>query len=217
MNEKFFDLPRAKQDKMINGAIEIFAKNGFKHASTDDMVKATGVSKGLWFHYFGSKQGLYIFVYEYSVKYMILELSAVIDENENDFFELIKQIEYAKFKVCRSYRYMTMFLENASKETDEEILEKISESRNVLNERVSQIIKKSIIKNIEDKSKSDKIKKMMNYAINGIVKDKIYSNTNLENIHHEVKTYIELFKEITENTMQVQKERPMTLSASMVS
>ena len=40
MNEKFFDLAREKQDRMINGAIEIFAKNGYKHASTDDMVKA---------------------------------------------------------------------------------------------------------------------------------------------------------------------------------
>ena len=55
MNDKFFDLSREKQDRMINGAIEVFAKNGFKHASTDDMVKAVDVSKGLWFHYFGSK------------------------------------------------------------------------------------------------------------------------------------------------------------------
>lgn len=26
MNEKFFDLPREKQDRMINGALEVFAK-----------------------------------------------------------------------------------------------------------------------------------------------------------------------------------------------
>ena len=74
MNEKFFDLSREKQDRMINGAIEIFAKNGYKHASTDDMVKAVGISKGLWFHYFGSKEGIYVFVYDYCVKYMLLEL-----------------------------------------------------------------------------------------------------------------------------------------------
>ena len=44
MNEKFFDLAREKQDRMINGAVEVFAKNGYKHARTDDMVKAVGVS-----------------------------------------------------------------------------------------------------------------------------------------------------------------------------
>ena len=62
MNEKFFDLSREKQDRMINGALEVFAKNGYKHASTDDMVKAVDVSKGLWFHYFGSKAGLYTLI-----------------------------------------------------------------------------------------------------------------------------------------------------------
>ena len=111
MNEKFFDLPREKQDRMINGALEVFAKNGFKHASTDDMVKAVGVSKGLWFHYFGSKAGLYIFVYEYSVKYMLLEISAVVDERENDFFELARQVELAKSRAGKNYPFLNVFLE----------------------------------------------------------------------------------------------------------
>lgn len=98
MNEKFFDLSREKQDRMINGALEVFAKNGYKHASTDDMVKAVDVSKGLWFHYFGSKAGLYTFVYGYSVKYMILELSSAMDAQEKDYFEVVRQMEYTKMQ-----------------------------------------------------------------------------------------------------------------------
>ena len=35
MNEKFFDLNREKQDRMINAALRIFAQNGYRHASTD--------------------------------------------------------------------------------------------------------------------------------------------------------------------------------------
>ena len=58
MNDKFFDLSREKQDRMINGALGVFAKNGFKHASTDDMVKAVDVSKGFWCHCLGSKLGV---------------------------------------------------------------------------------------------------------------------------------------------------------------
>ena len=49
MNEKFFDLSREKQDRMINGALEVFARNGYKHASTDDMVKAVDVSGFVYF------------------------------------------------------------------------------------------------------------------------------------------------------------------------
>ena len=64
MNDKFFELSKEKQDRMINGAVRVFAENGYKHASTDDMVKVAGVSKGLWFHYFGNKLGLYEFMCE---------------------------------------------------------------------------------------------------------------------------------------------------------
>ena len=47
MNEKFFDLKKEKQDRMINAALKVFASNGYKHASTDDIVTEAGISKGL--------------------------------------------------------------------------------------------------------------------------------------------------------------------------
>ena len=37
MNEKFFDLNKEKQDRMINAALKVFAKQGYRHASTDDI------------------------------------------------------------------------------------------------------------------------------------------------------------------------------------
>ena len=39
MNEKFFDLKKEKQDRMINAALKVFAENGYGHASTDEIVK----------------------------------------------------------------------------------------------------------------------------------------------------------------------------------
>ena len=59
MNDKFFDLKREKQDRMINASLKVFAENGYRHASTDVIVKDAGISKGLLFHYFTSKMGLY--------------------------------------------------------------------------------------------------------------------------------------------------------------
>ena len=55
MNEKFFDLKKEKQDRMINAALKVFALHGYRHACTDDIVKEAAISKGLLFHYFGSK------------------------------------------------------------------------------------------------------------------------------------------------------------------
>ena len=57
MNEKFFDLKKEKQDRMINAALKVFALNGYRHASTDDIVREAAISKGLLFHYFENKLG----------------------------------------------------------------------------------------------------------------------------------------------------------------
>ena len=70
MNAKFFDLKQEKQDRMVNAALKIFALNGYSHASTDDIVKEAHISKGLLFHYFDSKIGVYSFIYDYSVRFI---------------------------------------------------------------------------------------------------------------------------------------------------
>ena len=200
MNEKFFDLPREKQDRMINGALEVFAKNGFKHASTDDMVKAVGVSKGLWFHYFGSKAGLYIFVYDYSVKYLLLEMSTVVDESEKNFFELTKQLELAKNRVSRSYPYLLLFLEAAQDEEDEEVTAQILEAQKTLQEKVSALIKNTEINGVDDRARRDKIKKLTTLTISGIIKERTASGAEQEAVYREIKAYIELIREMAERT-----------------
>lgn len=44
---------------MINAALKVFALNGYRHASTDDIVREAAISKGLLFHYFENKLGVY--------------------------------------------------------------------------------------------------------------------------------------------------------------
>lgn len=52
MNDKFFDLKQEKQDRMINASLKIFSRGGYRHASTDEIVKEAGISKGLPFSLF---------------------------------------------------------------------------------------------------------------------------------------------------------------------
>ena len=93
MNDKFFDLKREKQDRMINAGLKVFAKYGYRHATTDDIVREAGISKGLLFHYFTNKVGLYVFLMDYSVRFLLLELSRSIQEEARDFFEIRYQME----------------------------------------------------------------------------------------------------------------------------
>lgn len=182
---------------MINGAIEVFAKNGYKHASTDDMVKAVGVSKGLWFHYFGSKEGIYIFVYDYCVKYMLLELSTIVNDGEKDYFELMKQIAKTKAKVGRNYPYLTIFLEEAARESQQEIVAKTAQSRQRYEERMNDYLSSAEIEIVSDKAKRDRIKKMLDYTISGIIREKTAEAAGSEGIFREIKAYIELVRDMT--------------------
>lgn len=130
MNDKFYELSKEKQDRMINGCMKVFAINGYKKASTDDMVKMTGVSKGLWFHYFGSKLGLYTFVCSYAVRFAMLELSMKDEGLERNYFINKRNVEEVKVLLAEKYPYLPLLLKSMENEKDEEAVEQIDSIRN---------------------------------------------------------------------------------------
>ncbi len=68
MNEKFFRLPRARQDLIRNSAMAEFGQNSFRKTSADAIAQRAGVSKGLLFHYFKDKRELYLYLYRYALE-----------------------------------------------------------------------------------------------------------------------------------------------------
>ena len=72
MSERFKELPEKKQLSILRAAIEVFAKYEYKKASTDLIASKAGVSKGLLFYYFHNKKDLYLTVYEYVKRIIIL-------------------------------------------------------------------------------------------------------------------------------------------------
>ncbi len=118
MNEKFFDLKKEKQDRMINAALNQFSQCGYKQASTDTIVAEAGISKGLLFHYFISKEGLYDFLYGYSLKYMNMELQPESAPEGEGFFDPRRRIEEGRVSVMKNFPRMPLFLIRAVRDTD---------------------------------------------------------------------------------------------------
>ena len=52
MNEKFFTLPKDRQDQIINAGFRIFAHNNYKKAPVGEIAAEAGISKSLLFFYF---------------------------------------------------------------------------------------------------------------------------------------------------------------------
>lgn len=142
MDEKFFDLKKEKQDRILNAALKIFAIYGYSYGSTETIVKEAGISKGLLFHYFGTKQALYLFLYNYSLKFLQLELKGNVSRTETDYFQLRRQVLMGETAVMQQYPYMTAFLEMAEEEKDPEVAE-ISEDQKTYHEVLARIMERA--------------------------------------------------------------------------
>lgn len=119
MNQKFFDLPEEKQQRIINSALTVFSKYDYKKASTDEIVRLAGISKGLLFHYFSDKKTLYLFLLQYSSDFLIKEMSAFHDYQENDFFQILVDAQMCKMKVLSVHPHLMGFLTKAYLEDSE--------------------------------------------------------------------------------------------------
>ena len=177
MNEKFFDLNREKQDRMINAALRIFAENGYRHASTDIIVKEAGISKGLLFHYFTSKMGLFSFLFDYSIRYMLFEYDRLISVKETDYFKIRKEMERAKLNVLRSYPYMNEFIEKSLQENQLDVIETIEISKNTYLETLNKYNNQGKRSNLRDDISSAQLDNMIRYTVDGLTKDQLLAGS----------------------------------------
>lgn len=196
MNDKFFDLNSEKQDRMINAALKIFAKNGYKHASTDEIVKEAEISKGLLFHYFGSKMGLYSFLLDYSVKYMNFEFSRTIGD-ETEYFAFLEKHEMAKLNVLRNYPYMNEFIESC-----------IAENRSDIDSTGKEAIAtyKTTAKEYRDKLEEPKLRdgidkqqfeNIITYTVKGLtVAGMDNDDFRPEQLNKQIVEYLQVFKKL---------------------
>ena len=110
MNERFFALPEEKRNKIINGALHVFAKYDYKKATADEIVKCAGISKGLLFYYFGDKKGLYLYLLEYSYGYVTGQMAALRDSRETDFFRILVDVQACKLRILSEHPDIMMFV-----------------------------------------------------------------------------------------------------------
>ena len=198
MNEKFFDLKKEKQDRMINASLKIFALNGYRHASTDDIVAEAGISKGLLFHYFINKLGLYSFLYDYSTRFMMLELSGCPVKDQEDFFELLRMKENAKMQVLRNYPYMQLFLDSVRFEDVKEALYATEERRNMLPEAEKAFMKRADLTCFRPEVDIDKLNKLISYTLRGMMEDRFLENSfHPDMLNEETWAYLAMLKKLT--------------------
>jgi len=90
------------QKRILRAALTEFAQRGFEAASTNAIAAAAGVAKGLVFHHFGNKEGLYVAVFDDVVARVTEAVFAAEDPPPADLFARLHALSVQKMAVFRA-------------------------------------------------------------------------------------------------------------------
>lgn len=110
---KIFTMEDTKRNVLLTVAMRQFAKNGYKKTTTDEIILEAEISKGLLFHYFGTKKDLYIFLFQYANTTIMDEYFARIDFKERDILERLRRMFLLKLELTQKYPAIFDFVTSA--------------------------------------------------------------------------------------------------------
>jgi len=106
-------LPPEKRETVLQAGIEEFSQRTFTDANTDTITQAAGISKGLLFHYFGSKKAFYLFCLQTALERLIAKTP---DSEANDFFGILFFVMDEKIRLCRDFPKETLLVTLAARD-----------------------------------------------------------------------------------------------------
>jgi AcrR family transcriptional regulator len=120
--QTFFNLPEDKRKKIIDYALEEFARFDYKTASLSRVVEKAGIAKGSMYQYFENKRDLYMYLIDFIANEKLEHISKVIAPSTDDFFELYKHMILTAARYELSHPRYTLVLYNAGRESSSEEL-----------------------------------------------------------------------------------------------
>ena len=197
-SHKIMAMEPEKRERVINAAMKEFAK-GFKTACTDTIVREAGISKGLLFHYFGTKDGLYSFLLKTACEVIYNEYLVLIDLQQRDIIEKIWQMTLLKMDLTYKHPALFDFLAKAYVEIlenpNEEFNEYFAKTRSIAMEKVLADIDNSLFIEGVDPKKAANI---ILWTLNGYATSQIDSNMKMEDYQNEYDRYLIELKEYIE-------------------
>ncbi len=91
------------RDRVLHAAVAEFAARGYEAASTNAIAAAAGVAKGLVFHYFGSKDQLFVAVHAHALSEVRDSMLAEVDALPADLFERLHAWQLRKVAFMRKH------------------------------------------------------------------------------------------------------------------
>ncbi|MFS0862882.1 TetR/AcrR family transcriptional regulator [Fredinandcohnia sp. 179-A 10B2 NHS] len=202
MVSKFLNMDQEKQDRIINAATKEFAEKGFSNASTNEIVKQAGISKGLLFHYFKNKKELYVFLYEYYLELMVKDLFGKIDLEEGDIFTKYRSIAWHKFELMKKHPEMFDFVRSGYEEKALEVkLELQNKNKDIIADSYAKLSSKIDVEKFKGGVEVHKAIQIIFWTLEGFAnqkqeqtKDIPLDQLDVEELLMEMDSYIDMLR-----------------------
>ena len=143
--ESFEKLPAEKRNMILAAGIREFSQKSYKDVSTDVITKECGISKGLLFHYFGSKKEYYLYCLKRSLECLTEDAG---ETGGDDFHAVIFSQMERKMRICTEHRdemhMVNMASRDVSKETGEAKAELIAGYMNSVHAQSQKTLLKAL-------------------------------------------------------------------------
>ncbi len=88
VKQGFLNLAVDEQNKIVDAALDEFASKDFETASLNNIIAKAGISKGSMYHYFASKEDLYVYIIQQIMKTKERFLSHALTTSEKPLAEM---------------------------------------------------------------------------------------------------------------------------------
>jgi len=130
----------SRETKIIEKAIELFAKNGIDATSVQDITEACGISKGAFYLSFKSKEELLNAIVDYFMRDIVARIDEVLRQPV-PVRDRLFQYYLLNFKIFFEYStFMTIYMREHVKPVNEEIVKKIDEFERIIDDSLFALI-----------------------------------------------------------------------------
>ena len=198
MNEKFFNLPIEKQERIINAGYRVFSQNSYKKSPMSEIADAASISKSLLFHYFLNKKELYMFLWDNCAKTTVQYLTEYKCYEQKDLFEMMYRGMQAKMEIIRKYPDMARFVIKAYYEKDPAVCDDIRQSyQKYLNMKAKTTLMKLEPEKFMPGLDLQMMYREMFWASEGYLWEKVHQGSlNMEQMEDDFRKLIEFWKTV---------------------
>lgn len=200
MNSLFKSLKVEKQERIINAAIKEFVQSGFDKASTNEIVKEAGISKGSLFNYFNNKKDLYFYLIEHSVQ-VIERIYDLIDLNEPDIFIRLEKLGFKKLEIQRKYPQVFDFLFSLTQEESDDVRKEIKQKiDSIFNQGLALVYEKIDYSKFRDDIDIQKAIEILTWTMRGFGDKAINQLSTMEEVGEEYLKEWEIYSKMLKDS-----------------